>query len=347
MSNNQKPLKNGSGTKHVAFLEVSDLDSSLFLLSFFLKHFWLCPAACVTLVPWPGIQLASLALESRVLTTGLLEKSPDSSFYDCRLHYGHRSLQFPRTQRMGTTTWETAGKVTTVCWLLFYQCEGPFAQLAPSGPTQWRNFKLCAYVISILPEVSKLQGTLTESQWTSWKIHSLGSILSGWGVETQRKNSQLATCKEPRVHLLNPFLSIAAQKCLKFYFYFLPKYTHAEGNCGLSAEGGHRFQFGKHMLEPVTDTIGLTQKDPLDSRVTFTFLCHKASLFPSRVNFQSCFSFTHDLILPHNLVRQPRQTDREQLLARELLTDSRPGVASRSLFLALATVFVGMGWLLS
>lgn len=218
----------------------------------------------------------------------------------------------------------------------------------PLDPPSEGTLNYVLNVISILPKVSKLQGTLTESQIvTSWKIHSLGSILSGWGVERQKKNSQLATCKEPRVHLLNPFLSIAAQKCLKFNFYFLPKYTHAEGNCGLSAGGGHRFQFVKHMLEPVTDTIGLTQKDPLDSRVTFTFLCHKASLFPSRVNFQSCLSFTYDLILPHNLVRQSRQTDREQLLARELLTDSRPGGASRSLFLALSTVFVGMGWLLS
>jgi hypothetical protein len=141
-------------------------------------------------------------------------------------------------------------------------------------------------------------------------------------VERQKENSQPTTCKEPRVHLLNLFLLIAAQKCLKFNFYFLPKYTHAKGNCSLSAGGGHRFQFEKHMLEPSTDTEELTQKDPLDSRVIFTFLCHKASLFPSRVNFQSCFSFTHDLILPHKLVRQPRQMERVQLLARELLTDS-------------------------
>lgn len=189
----------------------------------------------------------------------------------------------------------------------------------PSGGTL--NYVL--NVVSILPKVSKLQGTLIESQIvTSWKIHSLGSILSGWWVERQKENSQPTTCKEPRVHLLNLFLLIAAQKCLKFNFYFLPKYTHAKGNCSLSAGGGHRFQFEKHMLEPSTDTEELTQKDPLDSRVIFTFLCHKASLFPSRVNFQSCFSFTHDLILPHKLVRQPRQMERVQFLARELLTDS-------------------------
>ena len=60
----------------------------------------------------------------------------------------------------------------------------------PSGGTL--NYVL--NVVSILPKVPKLQGTLIESQIvTSWKIHSLGSILSGWGVERQKENSQLTT----------------------------------------------------------------------------------------------------------------------------------------------------------
>ena len=58
----------------------------------------------------------------------------------------------------------------------------------PSGGTL--NYVL--NVVSILPKVSKLQGTLIESQIvTSWKIHSLGSILSGWGVERQEPRFQL------------------------------------------------------------------------------------------------------------------------------------------------------------
>ena len=39
-----------------------------------------CPAACGTLVPWPGIEPVSLALEGRFFTTGPPGKSPEPTF---------------------------------------------------------------------------------------------------------------------------------------------------------------------------------------------------------------------------------------------------------------------------
>ena len=149
----------------------------------------------MTLVPRSWIQLASLALESRVLTIGLLEKSPDSRFYDCRCHYCHRNLQFPRTQRMGTTTWETAGKVTTVPST---DLKDHLSSWHPLDPPSGGTLNYVLNVISILPKVSKLQGTLTESQIvTSWKIHLLASIYSGWGWRGRKRIPNLLLAKSP------------------------------------------------------------------------------------------------------------------------------------------------------
>ena len=52
-----------------------DQQSSTVFCFFFFFNIWLYPAACGTLVAWPGVKPASPALEGRVLNTGLLGKS--------------------------------------------------------------------------------------------------------------------------------------------------------------------------------------------------------------------------------------------------------------------------------
>lgn len=69
----------------------------------------------------------------------------------------------------------------------------------PMDPPSGGTLNYVLNVISILPKVSKLQGTLIESQIvTSWKIHLLAAILSGWGWRGRKRipNSLLAKSPE-------------------------------------------------------------------------------------------------------------------------------------------------------
>lgn len=76
--------------------------------------------------------------------------SLDSSFYDCRSHYCHRSLKFPRAQRTGGTLWKSERcvlpfTISTKDYLLFQQ-------------------PLHLHMSPVLLRISMLHGTLAENQ---------------------------------------------------------------------------------------------------------------------------------------------------------------------------------------
>ena len=198
MSNNQKFLKNGSGTKHVAFLEVSDLDSSLFFL--FSKKLLTIPyrlsdlssqimdPTCISCIGKQSLNHWTIGEVPRFkvlwLQMSLLPQKPSIS-QDSEDGNNHVGNSWKSHYRALTLIHSTDPKDHLSSW-------------HPLDPPSGGALNYVLNVISILPKVSKLQGTLTDSQIvTSWKIHLLASILSGWGWRGRKRIPNLLLAKSP------------------------------------------------------------------------------------------------------------------------------------------------------